>query len=137
MADMVKRVQYFYIEASNKPGEGAKVLTMLKDAGVDLLAFSGFPKGRRAQIDMIPANDTALRAVARRAKVKLVGPKSAFLIQGNDRIGAIANHMTTLADVGINVTAIDAVVAGAGRYGAILWVKPRDVNKAAKTLGAS
>ncbi len=137
MADMVKRVQYFYIEASNKPGEGAKVLTMLKDAGVDLLAFSGFPKGRRAQIDIIPANDTALRAVARRAKVKLVGPKSAFLIQGNDRIGAIANHMTTLADVGINVTAIDAVVAGAGRYGAILWVKPRDVNKAAKTLGAS
>ncbi len=137
MADAVKRVQYFYIEASNKPGEGAKVLTMLKDAGVDLLAFSGFPKGRRAQIDIIPANDTALRAVARRAKVKLVGPKSAFLIQGNDRIGAIANHMTTLADVGINVTAIDAVVAGAGRYGAILWVKPRDVNKAAKTLGAS
>ena len=137
MADTVKRVQYFYIEASNKPGEGAKVLTMLKDAGVDLLAFSGFPKGRRAQIDIIPANDTALRAGARRAKVKLVGPKSAFLIQGNDRIGAIANHMTTLADVGINVTAIDAVVAGAGRYGAILWVKPRDVNKAAKTLGAS
>lgn len=137
MADTVKRVQYFYIEASNKPGEGAKVLTMLQEAGVDLLAFSGFPKGRRAQIDIIPANDTALRAVARRAKVKLVGPKSAFLIQGNDRIGAIANHMTTLADVGINVTAIDAVVAGAGRYGAILWVKPRDVNKAAKTLGAS
>ena len=137
MADTVKRVQYFYIEASNKPGEGAKVLTMLKDAGVDLLAFSGFPKGRRAQIDIIPANDTALRAVARRAKVKLVGPKSAFLIQGKNRIGAIAKHMTTLADVGINVTAIDAVVAGAGRYGAILWVKPRDVNKAAKTLGAS
>ena len=137
MADTVKRVQYFYIEASNKLGEGAKVLTMLKDAGVDLLAFSGFPKGRRAQIDIISANDTALRAVARRAKVKLVGPKSAFLIQGNDRIGAIANHMTALADVGINVTAIDAVGAGAGRYGAILWVKPRDVNKAAKTLGAS
>ena len=45
--------------------------------------------------------------------------------------------MTALADVGINVTAIDAVGAGAGRYGAILWVKPRDVNKAAKTLGAS
>ena len=139
MADTVNRVQYFYIEASNKPGAGAKVLTMLKDAGVNLLAFSGFPKGRRVQIDIIPipANDTALRAVARRAKVKLVGPKSAFLIQGNDRIGAIANHMTTLADVGINVTAIDAVGAGAGRYGAILWVKPRDVNKAAKTLGAS
>ena len=33
------------------------------------------------------------------------------------------------------VTAADAVCAGAGRYGAILWVKPRDVKKAAAVLG--
>jgi hypothetical protein len=35
------------------------------------------------------------------------------------------------------VTAIDAVCAGGGRYGAILWVAPRDVSKAAKLLGAA
>ena len=36
----------------------------------------------------------------------------------------------------INVTAMDAASAGGGRFGAILWVKPRDVVRAAKVLGA-
>ena len=33
--------------------------------------------------------------------------------------------------------AIQAVTAGMGRYGAIFWVPPRAVGKAAKALGAS
>jgi hypothetical protein len=45
--------------------------------------------------------------------------------------------MSKLADAGINITAIDAVAAGGGRYGAILWVKPAEVRKAAKALGAT
>ena len=40
-----------------------------------------------------------------------------------------------LADAKINVTAVDAVCAGQGRYGALLWVKAPDVRKAAKALG--
>ena len=137
MADTVQRVQYFYTEVPDKPGEGARVLSVLKEAGVNLLAFSGFPKGRRAQIDFIPADQAAFKAAARKAKVKLVGPKTGFLVQGDDRVGAVAELMTKLSEAGISVTALDAVTAGAGRYGVILWVKPRDVNKAAKTLGAS
>ncbi len=137
MADTVQRVQYFYIEVPDKPGEGAKVLNLLKEAGVNLLAFSGFPKGRRAQIDFIPAEPAAFRAAARKAKLKLVGPKRGFLMQGEDRVGVVAELMSKLADAGINVTAIDAVAAGAGRYGAILWVKPGDAQKAARVLGAS
>jgi hypothetical protein len=42
-----------------------------------------------------------------------------------------------LAAARINVTAIDAICAGGGRYGAILWVASRDYNKAATRLGAS
>lgn len=137
MADTVKRVQYFYVETPDKPGEGARLLTLLKEAGVNLLAFSGFPKGRRAQIDFIPENPAALRAAARKAKLKLVGPKVGFLIQGEDRIGAMAELMAKLAEANINVTACDAVAGGEGRYGAILWVKPRDVQKATRVLGAS
>jgi hypothetical protein len=44
--------------------------------------------------------------------------------------------MQKLADANINVTAIDAVSAGGGRYGAILWVKSSDVGKAARALKA-
>jgi hypothetical protein len=136
MADTVKRVQYFYTEVSDKPGEGARLLSMLKEVGVGLLAFSGFPHGRRAQIDFIPADPAAFRVFARKAKLKLVGPKTGFLIQGEDRVGALAEPMTKLAEAKINVTACDAVAAGAGQYGAILWVKPGDVRKAARVLGA-
>lgn len=137
MADTIHRVQYFYAEVPDKPGEGAKLLSMLRGEGVNLLAFSGFPKGRRAQIDFIPADPMALRAAAKKAKLKLVGPKTGFLIQGDDRIGSLAEIINKLAEAKINVTAVDAVSAGAGRYGAILWVKSRYVNKAAKILGAS
>jgi len=137
MANTVKRVQYFYTEVSDKPGEGVKLLGMLKEAGVNLLAFSGFPKGRRAQIDFIPADPAAFRAAARRAKLTLVGPKTGFLVQGEDRVGVVEELMAKLANVGINVTAIDAVAAGERRYGAILWVKPGDVQKAARVLGAT
>jgi hypothetical protein len=36
----------------------------------------------------------------------------------------------------INVVAVDAVTSGKGRFGAIFWVKPKAVAKAAKLLGA-
>jgi predicted amino acid-binding ACT domain protein len=62
--------------------------------------------------------------------------KTGFIVQGDDRPGAIAELMQKLADAKINVTAIDGVSAGAGRYGAILWVKPQNVGKAAKVLQA-
>jgi hypothetical protein len=41
-----------------------------------------------------------------------------------------------LAAARINVTAIDAVTSGDGRFGAIFWVKPESVARAAKLLGA-
>ena len=137
MEDTIRRVQYFYTEVPDKPGEGSRILRILKEEGVNLLAFSGFPKGRRAQIDFIPADPVSFKAAAKKAKLKLVGPKTGFLIQGDDRIGAVADIIAKLADAKINVTAVDAVSAGLERYGAILWVKPREVNKAANVLNVS
>ncbi len=134
MADEIQRVQYFYMEIAHKPGEGAKILNALKQEGVYLSAFVAFPKGRRAQLDFVPTDQAAFKAAARKAKAKLVGPKTAFLIRGDDRTGAVADTVGKLSSAGINITALQAIAAGSGRYGAILWVKPRDVNKAAKVL---
>lgn len=136
MADTIRKVDYFKAEVPDRPGEGARILSALNAAGVNLLAFSGFPRGRKAQLDLVPEDASALRAAARGARLRL-SRKTAFLIQGDDRPGAIAELSALLASAGINITAVDAVAAGAGRYGAILWVKPRDVKKAAKALGAA
>lgn len=51
-----------------------------------------------------------------------------------ESIPVIANK---LGEARINVTAVGAVAAGRRRYGAILWVKSRDVRRAAEILGAS
>jgi hypothetical protein len=137
MADTIRLVEYFYITAPNKAGEGARALNTLKEAGVNLLAFSGFPQGRRAQLDFIPADPAAFRQAARQAKWTIVGPKRGFLVQGDDRVGAVAELLERLGAAKINVSAIDALCVADGRYGAIFWVAPKDVKKAAALLGAS
>ncbi|MBI4329076.1 MAG: ACT domain-containing protein [Chloroflexi bacterium] len=138
MADTVRRIAYFYTLVPDRPGAGAKVLNALKAARVNLLAYTGFPsEGRRAQLVFVPASQHPFRTAARKAGIKLVGPKTAFLVQGQDRVGVIADVASKLAEARINITALDAVAAGRRRYGAVLWVKPRNVGRAAQVLGAS
>jgi predicted amino acid-binding ACT domain protein len=137
MADSVRLVDYFYVMAQQKAGVAAALLGELRQAGVNLLAFHGFPSGRGAQVDFVPEDSAAFRAAARKARWKLTGPKRALLVMGDDRPGAVADLMQKLADSKINVTATSALCAGSGRYGAIIWVAPRDVRRAARALEAS
>ena len=59
MADWIRKVDYFKMEIPDRPGEGARVLKVLRDAGVNLLAFTGFPRGRKTQMDFVPRNTAA------------------------------------------------------------------------------
>ncbi len=136
MADIVRRVDYFAVSVPNKPGEAARILTALEHAGVSLTGFSGFPEGRRAQMDFIAADAAAFKAAAKKAGLTVSAKKTAFIVEGEDRPGAVAELTRKLAEAGINITAMQAVSAGENRYGGLLWVKPEDVRKAAKVLGA-
>jgi hypothetical protein len=138
MADRVRKIGYCYVKVPHRAGQGARILNELRRAGVNLLAYSGFPdRGGRAQIDLAPERMADLSRVARRQGWKLSRPKKAFLISGKDEVGAVQRHVHKLAAAGINVTAADAACAGQGRYGMILWVKPADYARAARALGAS
>jgi hypothetical protein len=138
MADRVRRVSYCYVMVPSRPGQGAKILGALKDAGVDLLAYSGFPAGGgRAQIDLVSSDLGTVGRVARKHGWRLSKAKKGFLVQGEDKVGAVQRHLQKLAAGGVNVTAADAVTAGKGRYGMILWVKAKDYAKAARLLGAT
>jgi hypothetical protein len=136
MADIVKKVAYFAMDVPNKPGEGARVLETLAEEGVNLLAFTGFPSGRKAQLDIIPEDMAIFKKAVKATKMKTRPQKFGFLVRGDDRKGAVARLLKILAEKKINVTAVDAASAGTGRYAAILWVEPKDVNKTAKALGA-
>jgi hypothetical protein len=132
----IRKVDYFVLHAANKPGEGAQLLQALKKKGVNLLAMTAFPDGEGSQVDLVPEKSSALKSAAKALGIELSAQKTGFLLQGKDRAGALTRVLDTLGKAKINVTAIDAVTAGKKRFGAIFWVKPADVVKAAKLLGA-
>lgn len=136
MPDTVRKVEYFSIQVPNKPGEAFRVLQTLVSSGINLLACSGHTVGRQAQIDVVPGDTAAFSAATEKAGLAFSARKSGLLIQGDDRPGALAQNLQRLANAGINVTGIDAMGAGQGRWGAILWVKPEDLSRAASALGA-
>ena len=137
MADTVRRAGYYYVEVPDQPGEGSDVLSALKEAGVNLLAFSGFPIGAgMAQLDLVPEDPEAFTRAAAGLDIDFSERKNVFLIQGDDRVGAAAETHRKLANEGINIVASQAMAAGSGRFGMILWVKPEDYERAAGILGA-
>lgn len=137
MADTVRSVEYQYMTVSDTPGEVQRILSALTEGGVNLVAFLGFPLGGgQSQIDLVPEDPASLREAAERAGVTLSEAKRAFLVQGDDRVGAVAEATAKLAEANINVTAAAAVAAGSGRYGMIIWVAPADYASAAAALGA-
>jgi hypothetical protein len=137
MADTVRGVEYYYVTVPDTPGEGQRILAALKDSGVNLLAFLGFPLGGgQAQIDLVPEDPQALKEAAEQAGVTLSEAKRAFLIQGDDRVGAVADITARFTEADVNITAAAAAGAGSGRFGMILWVADADYEKAAETLGA-
>ena len=145
MPTTIRKVDYAYLTVPSKPGEAARILQALRDANVNLLAFSGFPQGRnQAQIDVVTDKSAgeavnasnALKAAAKRHKWKLSRIKRAFLAQGTDEVGAAVPPLAKVAQARINVIAADAIAAGEGRFGLLFWVEPRDYNRAAKLLEA-
>ena len=132
-----RKVRYCHVTVPNRTGQGSIVLSALTDANVNLLAYSGFPaRSGKAQLDLVATSLTPIRKIGRKQGWKMSGAKKGFLIHGKDRPGAVARQMQRLAERKINVTAADAVSAGKGQYGMILWVKERDYAKAARALKA-
>ncbi|HKO06001.1 MAG TPA: hypothetical protein VJW51_14685 [Candidatus Acidoferrales bacterium] len=138
MAETVQQVEHYSASVANKAGEGARVLGALRDAGVNLIAMWGYARDTgKATLEFIPENGAAFVAAAKGAKLKLSKKQIAFHVQGDDRPGAMADLLARLAAAKISVGAAQAVCAGAGRYGAVIFLPQAAVGKAAKALGTA
>ncbi len=135
MADLIRTAQYYKVQIADKPGTLAGALAPLREAGVNLLAVHAFPRSRRTQVDVVPEDVTAFKDIAKAHKLKIQGPKMCLLVDGDDRPGTLADLTDRLRLAKINMIAVTGLAAGQGRFGAILWVKPGDVKKAAKVFG--
>jgi prephenate dehydratase len=132
----IRKASYYSMKVPQRPGAGAQLLGELKKAKVNLLAFTGFPAAGGAQVDFIPKDNAKFAQAARKAKLKLSARKTVFLASGADKVGALTQILNRLAKAKINLVSLQAVTAGSGRYGAMFWVKPKDVAKAARALKA-
>jgi hypothetical protein len=136
MEVQVQEREYYYAIVENRPGEARKLMEFCSAYGVNLINFTAFPLGENlAQLDFFPEDDEKLKQAANDAGIDLVGPKKAFLIQGDERMAVLAEFYLRLADSGINVVAANGTSDGRGGFGYILWVKPNDYKRAAKVLG--
>jgi hypothetical protein len=137
MADSICKVDLFSIELAHKVGEGAKVLGAFRDAGVSFLAAWGYPvKAKKARLDVVAADRAAFTKAAKKAGIELGPKQTAFLLQADDHVGALADVFAKLAAGGVNVIASQAIQGGGGTFGGIVTVAADDVKKAAKLLGA-
>ncbi len=132
----IRKASYYSMKLPQRPGAGAQLLAQLKAAKVNLLAFTGFPASGGAQVDFIPQDNAKFMKAARKAKLKLSARKTVFLVQGNDKIGALTAALGKLAKARINLVSLQAVTAGKRRFGAMFWVKAKDVAKASRALKA-
>ena len=136
MAATIRKADYFSMLVPNRAGSGARALAALKAGGVNLLAFSGFPERGGAQVDFVPANTKQFLAAAKVAGLKPSARKTVFLMQGEDRVGALTAALGKLAAARINVVSMQAVCSGKGRFGAMFWVGKKDIGRVSRLLGA-
>src|SRR2546422_2086290 len=86
MPEEVRQVDQFSLSIANKVGEGARVLGVLRDAGVNLLAFWGYQRtATKAELIFVPENTAALVAAAKQAKLKLGKKQTAFFVRSEER----------------------------------------------------
>jgi hypothetical protein len=135
MLESVRHVEYYYTIVADKPGEARKLLEFLSERTVNLLAIHAFPAGEgQSQISLFPDDPEVLKKAAEDAQIPLEGPRKAFLLQGEDRIGALYDFHLKLSNAGINIAACSGVVDGTGRFGYLIWVDPEDFDETSKVL---
>ncbi|HRD98614.1 MAG TPA: hypothetical protein PLA97_19710 [Rubrivivax sp.] len=137
MADQAHVVHSYSTSVPDQPGQAFKVLATLVSAGINLLGCSGTQIDGMARIDVVPDDAAAFAALVQRAGLDFRRQKTGLLIQGPDRPGALADNLSRLAVQGINVGGVQGLVAGAGRWSAIVWVADADLQAAARALDAS
>ena len=138
MSSRVKEVEYYYLIVADKPGEARKMLEFLSEKQVNLLAFVAFPLGEgKSRLDFVPAEPEALKIAANDAGISLIGPEKAFMIQGEDRVGALYDFHLKLSNAGINIAASSGTVDGTGGFGYFIRVDQADYEAASKALKAS
>lgn len=135
MPALIRRTDYYYVMVKDRPGEAYRLLSRLATEGVDLVAFNAVPLGgETTQLVLFPSDPGVFQRAAEKTGLALTGPQRAFLITGDDQLGAFAEIHRKLAEAQINVYASSGVTDGRGGFGYLVHVRPEDYDRAARVL---
>ena len=133
----VRSVEYFYIRIEDSQDEAYRLLAQLASEEVNLLAFSAVPFGPdHVELTIFPDRSDRFIQLARQFGWEAAGPQHAFLVQGDDRLGAFADIQRLLLEADVKIYASSGVTDGTGRYGYVIYFKEDDYPRAARALGA-
>lgn len=135
MSTRIRRVDYFFTTVRDQPGEAYRLLSLLKDLGVNLSAVTAVPVGPdHTQMTLFPEDTLKLKSEARKAGLVIDGPHPALLVQGDDELGALARIHAQLFEARVNVYASSGVADGRGSFGYVIYVRPEHYQRAAEVL---
>jgi hypothetical protein len=133
----VRTVEYFYIRIEDSREKAYELLAQLASEEVSLLAFSAVPFGPNyVELTIFPDRSDKFTRLAKKLGWVVGGPQHAFLVQGDDHLGALADIQRMLAEADVKIYASTGVTDGSGRYGYVIYFKEDDHERAARALGA-
>ena len=86
------------------------------------------------QLTIFPEDSARMSAAAQRAGMRVDGPHSAFLVQGDDELGALAEIHQELYRADVNVFASTGGTDGRGTFGYLIYVRQGEYDRAAAAL---
>src|SRR5437667_164229 len=90
-AAAIRRIEYFYTNIKDQPGEAYHLLTRLDRLGTKLLAFSAMPTGvNTTQFALFVDDARQFERLAKQASITLDGPYQALLVQGDAQLDDLA-----------------------------------------------
>jgi len=131
----IRRVQYYTANVTDRIGSAYQVLSELAKSKNNLLAFSCIPVGPSSlQVTLFPDDANQLERTSGSMGLTLTPPQHAFLLQGDDEIGALTDVHRQLYDAKVDVYAANGVSDAGGSFGYLLYVRPDDYERAARIL---
>jgi hypothetical protein len=136
MALDVKKAEYCNITVGNHTGEGAKLLPLFADVGINLLGFKAVPlESGSTRFSLFPDESSKMTGAAKKAGLELDGPHSAIIVKGfEDDPGTCADIFVKLSKANINAIEASGIADIRESYGVILYLKEEDCEKALAAL---
>ena len=131
----IKIAKYYIAEVEGHAGEGAKLFFLVASFGISLLAYKAITLDTmRTAFALFPNNEIKMTEGAKRVGLKIDGPRTALIIKGDDKSGALADIFEKLSKADINVRESSGIADINGSYGVILYLERDDCEKAAAIL---